>query len=147
MKKTSIPVILLFLVFAFACPIRAQSNVNIDVKTVLASKGKKHVDPGLRNLIRELESVLNYSSYKLISQDTINTRMSKKGTAMLPGGRMLQITPQSIKGKRIELKLEMLNRKRLDFQTVIQLRNRSSVTVGGPAHKGGKLLFNIRCSF
>ncbi len=145
--KRAAPVIVLLLIIGFTCPLWAQTMISVDVKTVLASKGKKYIDPKLKGLIRELESVLNYSSYKLISQDTISTSMNKRGTAVLPGQHVLQITPGSIKGKRVELKLAILKNNRLDFQTVIQLRNRSSVTVGGPVHKGGKLLFNISCSF
>ncbi len=77
----------------------------------------------------------------------MSKRMGETGTITLPGSRVLKITPMETKGKRVKLKLVILNKGRKDFQTVIQLLNRSSLTVGGPQHQGGYLLFNIACSF
>ena len=125
----------------------AQPPIRIDVKTVLASKGKNYVDPRLSRMVGELKSVFNYSSYELLSENSMRKKMGETGTISLPGRRVLQITPMEIGGKRVKLKLVILNKKRQDFQTVIQLLNRSSLTVGGPQHQGGYLLFNIACSF
>ncbi len=130
-----------------AAPVRSESKINIVVKTVLASQDSKFADPRLSALISELESVFRYSSYRLLSQDTMSLGMGKSGTASLPEGRMLKITPIRIQGNRVELQLAISQKNRQIFQTVIQLLNRGTITVGGPKYRGGYLLFNISNSF
>ncbi|OQY58602.1 MAG: hypothetical protein B6245_10960 [Desulfobacteraceae bacterium 4572_88] len=131
----------------FSGPVRAKQKISIVVRTVLASQEGQFTDPELSGLIRELQSVFKYSSYRLLSQDRMNLGMEKMGTASLPGGRLLKITPTGIRGNRAELRLEIFKKNRQIFQTVIQLLNKGSITVGGPQHKGGYLLFNISNSF
>jgi hypothetical protein len=73
--------------------------------------------------------------------------MNQKGTASLPGERALHITPIRIEGNRITLQLEITKKGRQTFQTVIKLLNNGSITVGGPRHQKGYLLFNVSSTF
>ena len=136
-----------FAIFLINSQIKADSIVQIDVKTILASNEGRDIDPRLRGLVRELKSVFRYSSYQLLSQDRANLRMNRSERISLPGGRMMSITLKGLSGRRATLRLEIYKRKEQIFQTVIQLRNQSSVTVGGPEYRGGYLLFNIYNSF
>ena len=137
----------IFPVFLLNSQIKADSIVRIDVKTILASNDGRDIDPRLKGLVRELKSVFRYSSYQLLSQDRANLRMNRSERISLPGGRMMSITLKGLSGRRATLRLEIYKRKEQIFQTVIQLRNQSSVTVGGPEYRGGYLLFNIYNSF
>jgi len=121
--------------------------IDIRVKTILASQEGGGADPGLRSLTKDLQSVLRYSSYKVLGQNSLSLKLNEPGTVSLPGGRVLHITPQAISDGRATLKLEIYSGNRQTFQTVIKLRNNSSLTVGGPKHRGGSLLFNIYNSF
>jgi hypothetical protein len=135
------------IVLCAALSARAQDNINIVVKTVLASQGEEYIDPGLKDLAKELQSVFRYSSYRLLGQDKMSLSKGQTGTSSLPGDRSLKITPLSTKGDRVTLKLEIIKGGRQIFQTEARLKNRSSITVGGPKYKGGYLLFNIFGSF
>ncbi len=55
----------------------AGPKINIVVRTVLASQDAKFADPRLSDLIRELESVFKYSSYRLLSQNNMTVGMKK----------------------------------------------------------------------
>jgi hypothetical protein len=125
----------------------ATSTVTIDVMTVLASNESDHIDPALAELARELQSVFRYSSYDLIGRNTMRIAMGKSQSASLPGGRQLTINPTRIRGNHLEMKLSIFKGKKSVFQTVIELRNNSSITVGGPRYKKGYLLFNLSTSF
>jgi len=125
----------------------ADSTVRIDVKTILASNEKGDTDPRLKDLVRELQSVFRYSSYQLLGRDRLNLHMNRSEIISLPGRRSMSITLKGISGRRATLQLEIYKGNSQIFQTVIQLRNQSSVTVGGPEYKGGYLLFNIYNSF
>lgn len=146
-KKRIILLLLAVLTGGLTEPVRSEPKINIVIKTVLASQGDKFADPRLSDLIRELESVFKYSSYRLLSRNSMNLRMKETGTASLPDDRVLKITLLQIKGNRASLRLEISKKDRQIFQTVVQLLNKGAITVGGPKYKGGYLLFNISNSF
>ena len=56
---------LLFLISASG-PCWAQPTISIEVKTILASQEGGGVDPRLGSLIKDLQSVFRYSSYKVL---------------------------------------------------------------------------------
>jgi len=146
-KKRILPILL---VIGMGLPLvcfGAGPRVAIVVKTVLASNGSKFLDPRLSTLIKELQTVFRYTSYRLLSENPINLGIKETGTVALEGNRSLKITPLRIKGSRVELRLVILKKRKQIFQTVIQLLNNSSIIVGGPTYKDGYLLFNISSSF
>ena len=128
-------------------PAFAASNINIAVRTILASQNSQHIDPRLKNLVGELRSVFRYTSYRLLGENRVRLRMNQTGTISLPGNRILKTTPTRIRGNRAELHLIIVKGNRQIFQTTIQLLNRGSITLGGPKHKKGILLLNIFNSF
>ncbi len=146
-KKFLKPLLLAVLITSLSTPLWAGPKINIVVKTVLASQDAEYTDPRLSSLIRELKSVFRYSSYRLLSQDSMNPSIGETDSVSLPGNRVLRVTPVGIKGNRVEFRLEILKNRQQIFQTVFKLLNRSSITVGGPKHKKGYLLFNISGSF
>jgi hypothetical protein len=140
--------ICLFCGFCFASSASAGSRIQIGVKTILASNGKRFVDPSLSPpLIKELTSVFRYTSYRLISGSRMNLQVGQTGRARLAGKRTLQVTPMGIRGNRAQLRLEIYKHKRRIFQTEIRLRNHDSIIVGGPRHKNGVLLFKVSNRF
>lgn len=149
MKTRKIPSIclILFLALLFSSPGRTESVVQIQVKTILASKEAGTTDSRLKDLARELQSVFRYSSYQLLGRTSLNLTTNRPGRVSLPEGRTMTIIPKGSKGGRVTLELEILKNNSQIFQTVIRLRNKSSVTIGGPEYRGGNLLFNIFASF
>ncbi len=148
--KTERRVILFFLLFstlgAFS-QVWAGRPIHINIKTLLASQNAGPSSPRIKGLAQEYRSVLRYSSYKLLSQNRLNLNLNESGRVSLPGNRIMIITPKGIAGNRASLKLEIYKKKRKIFQTMVRLRNKSSITVGGPKYRGGNLLFNIFNSF
>jgi len=148
MKKI---LLLLLTVTLFAWPTgliwAGEPVVKIVVKTVLASQDSASVDPRISVLTRKLQSVFRYSSYRLISEESTHLRIGETGTVSLPGDRMLKVTPVRIIANRAELQLLIFKKERQIIKTRIQVLNHSSITVGGPEHKGGFLLFDIFNSF
>ena len=149
MKKQRLVLALLILttILCFSPYVWAASSVKIDVKTILASQENDFIDSKLTGLTRDLQSVFKYSSYRLLGQNRISLNGSKSEKVSLPGDRNMEIILKGISGNRATLDLAISSGNRQVFQTVIQLLNRKSVTVGGPQHQGGYLLFNISISF
>ncbi len=147
LKGMAIIVMTAFLLAVQAVPVHSGKGMNVVVKTILASHGEKFVDPGISDLIKELQSVFGYSSYRLLGNKEMKLRIGERGEVILPGKRLLKILPTKVTRGRVELKLVIIKEKKVIFQTVIKLKNNSSITVGGPKHQGGVLLFNILSSF
>ncbi|MFH1629111.1 MAG: hypothetical protein ABIE47_10365 [Pseudomonadota bacterium] len=147
-KKTLLLLLIATLLTAPVGQVRAdEPAVKIVVKTVLASQDATPADPRISALTQKLQSVFRYSSYRLISEDNMQLRIGETGTVSLPGDRMLKITPLRVTGNRAELQLLIFKNERQIIKTRIQVLNHGSITVGGPEHKGGFLLFDIFNSF
>ncbi len=121
--------------------------LNVTVKTVLASSDGNYMDPQLSRLTDELKSVFRYTSYRLLAQDRLKLQLNQTGATGLPGQRRLNITPLAIEGQRVRMRLVLMRQGRAVFNTDILLRNRGSITVGGPRYENGYLLFNVSSFF
>ncbi|MFC1532059.1 hypothetical protein ACFL7M_01655 [Thermodesulfobacteriota bacterium] len=143
--------ILLFLILlsilTSASQSRSEDIIRIDVRTILASQEKGSIDPRLKDLTKELQSVFRYSSYRLLRQDRLNFNQKKSGKVSLPDNRVMNIISKGVSRNRVTLELEIYKTNSQIFQTVIHLRNNSSITIGGPKYEGGNLLFIIFTSF
>ncbi|MBN2417861.1 MAG: hypothetical protein JXL81_00615 [Deltaproteobacteria bacterium] len=127
--------------------IMAGPDINITVKTISASRKGNSVDPGLKDLVQELQSVFRYSSYEFLGQKDLKLSSNKNGVVPLPEQRVMNISVKGIEGDRVVLEIEILKNNNRIFQTVIKLSNKKSLTIGGPEYKGGNLLFNIFAAF
>jgi hypothetical protein len=123
--------------------VMAQENCRFSVDTILAARHDTVVDPQLKRHIGELQSMFNYTSYRLLSSESLHLRVGQSGMVSLPGDRSLKITPHKIHGNRAEIALQMMKHKRTVFETRIQLLNRGSLFVGGPNYQNGNLIFKI----
>lgn len=144
MIKTS-KALVLFFVAMFLLPglTLAANTIRTGVRVIHASSGPLHVDPELRDIGPELRSVFKYTSYRLIKETSMDLLPGTRGRVVLPQGRILQVLPLDLKGGRIKYHIEILNHGSQVFGTEVLLRNRSSITIGGPSFKNGYLLFNI----
>ena len=135
--------LLAIIVCTFPATGLAKEQFRISVDTILASRQGQGVDPQLKRHVGELQAMFNYTSYRLLSNERLSLKKGQSGTVSLPGGRRLKITPQRIRGKRAEIALQMMKKKRTVFQTQVQLLNHASLFVGGPKYKNGNLIFKI----
>jgi hypothetical protein len=125
----------------------AEQSFRISVDAILAARNNSGVDPQLKRHIGELQSLFNFTSYRLLSSENLNLRAGQPGIVFLPGDRQLKITPHKISASRADLSLQMLKNKRTVFQTQIQLLNRGSLFVGGPNYQNGNLIFKISSAY
>jgi hypothetical protein len=125
----------------------AKESCRISVETILAARNDTVVDPQLKQHIGELQSMFNYTSYRLLGSERLNLSAGQSGMVTLPGNRRLKITPNKIRGSRADIALQMMKQNRTVFQTQIQLLNRGSLFVGGPKYENGNLIFKISSSY
>ena len=126
---------------------QAQESCRISVDTILAARNDSVVDPQLKQHIGELQSMFNYTSYRLIGSESLNLSVGQSGMVSLPGDRQLKITPHKFHDNRADIALQMIKQKRTVFETQIQLLNRGSLFVGGPNYQNGNLIFKISSAY
>ena len=124
-------------------PAFCKDYVLTNIKVIHASTGKNYLDPSLKQIIPELESIFRYTSYKLLKTQSLNQRLNREDKINLPGKRSLVITPLDSDKKKIRYQINILKNQHSVFHTVILLKNNRSITIGGPKFKNGNLLFNI----
>ena len=128
------------------CPAQnafAQNQVITHVKVIQASTQSRSVDPALRRIVPELEKVFRYTGYTLLQDKTLSLAFDQQGRILLPDSRTLVLTPTRSQGDRIQYDIQILNRKEAVFQTRVLLKNKRSMTIGGPRSGHGVLLFHI----
>ncbi|MCF6246421.1 MAG: hypothetical protein L3J69_03570 [Desulfobacula sp.] len=129
--------------FLFVQSAAANDKVLTHVKVIHASTASHHIDPGLKNISSELQSVFKYTSYRLLKKKSMSLGFNQKGRVDLPGKRTLTVEPLNIDGNRIRYQINIRKNKKKIFQTKVLLKNNRSITIGGPQFKKGVLIFNI----
>ena len=125
----------------------AAESCRVSVDTILAARDDSRIDPQLKTDISELQSMFNYTSYRLLGRKSLNLGIGQSGTLSLPGDHSLRITPKQIRGSRADIALEMMKNQQTVFQTRVQLLNRGNLFVGGPDFLTGNLIFKISSAY
>lgn len=123
--------------------LRAQEGCRIRVESILAARQDAFVDPQLAHHIDELQSIFNFTSYRLLSSDHVDLSIGRSQTLTLPGSFRLTITLRNTYGNRADIALQMMQAQRMVFHTRIQLLNRGSLFIGGPDYRAGHLIIKI----
>ena len=119
------------------------AEINIGIKTILASNDRQYEDPQLRGIITELKTVFRFTSYRLLKQNRLALSQGQTGRVNLPGNRILSVTPTGSRGNRTQMGLRINKKQRQIFETQIELLKGGTLTVGGPRYENGYLLLNI----
>ncbi len=75
---------LIFALCFVSVPAFGKGQVMTRVKVIHASTGQNYLDPGLRDIISELETVFKYTSYKLLKEKNLNQSFNRQGRVNLP---------------------------------------------------------------
>lgn len=128
----------------FPYPLLAQTVYSTQIKVISAATGSSHIDPGIKRLVNEIESVFKYTDYRLLKNQQMKLREKQTGRTGLPGNRTLLVTPVNMDSNRITYQIRIEKNQTSVFQTRVLLKNHNSITIGGPQYKKGVLLLNIK---
>jgi hypothetical protein len=141
-RPTAIAFIGLLLIaqIAVASP---HGQVAIDVGVVVASHDGPTMDPELSSIRNQLQSMFNYSSYRMIDRLKRTLSVDETGEFGLPGGRSMRVTPVPAKGNKVRLAVQILEGERNLLSTTLGLSRGGMVIVGGPPYRKGVLILII----
>jgi hypothetical protein len=113
-RRSSIPLLLVLLAGSFAATVgqaKAQCNgaaLRIHVQSVEAGEAQPWVDPRLGSDTRgRLRMLFDYTSYRLVRTEEVDTPCGQPVIFELPGGHVLHVRPMAIHGNRIAVDLAM----------------------------------------
>jgi len=118
-------------------------RVAIDVGVVVASHDGPTMDPELSSIRNELQSMFNYSSYRMIDRLKRTLSVDETGEFGLPGGRSMRVTPVPAKGNKVRLAVQIMEGDRNLVSTTLGMSRGGMVIVGGPSYRKGVLILII----
>jgi len=138
----TVPFLLLLLLLA-AVPSEAAETVAVDVGAVYASNEGASIDPALGTIRGKLQSMFNYTSYRMLDRKRRSLSVGETGEFELPGRRTLRATPLPAQGDKVRLSIRISDGPRNLLTTTLGLRRGGMVLVGGPSHQSGVLILLI----
>ena len=119
------------------------ARVAIDVGVVVASHDGPTMDPELSSIRNELQSMFNYSSYRMVDRLKRTLSVGETGDFGLPGDRSMRVTPVPAKGNKVRLAVQVMEGGRNLLTTTLGLSRGGMVIVGGPPYQKGVLILII----
>jgi hypothetical protein len=135
--------ILLLLLLPAAGPSEAADTVTVDVGAVYASNEGTSIDPALGTIRGKLQSMFNYTSYRMLDRKRRSLSVGETGEFELPGQRTMRATLLPAQGDKVRLSIRISEGPRNLLTTTLGLRRGGMVLVGGPSHKAGVLILLI----
>lgn len=121
----------------------AQERVALEVGTVLATNASTHIDAQLASVRGQLERLFQYTSYRLVKQETSDVSCGKPASFEIPGGRHLQVMAKDTRGGRVSLNVALMKDRHVLMRTDLTLGKRGTIMVGGPRYENGVLIIWI----
>jgi hypothetical protein len=87
--------------------------------------------------------LFSYRTYRRILHQEKSTECGKMAAFNLPGGRILQVSPNAVDGDMIEMAISLFDGARPMLTSDLKLRNRGNLIVGGPHYQQGMLIISI----
>ena len=124
----------------------AFSGLQVNVEVIKADRSSS-VDPQLKELVKELTPVLNYSGFTLLKKTVIGLDLTEKGEVLLSSGRLLELQLLGFEDSQARLLVKIVEKGQETFRTILLLVDKGSVLIGGPPQEGGVLLLRIGGEF
>ena len=132
----------MFCVVSFAS-FAVGEEVGVGIRVILASHQTKGIDARLQDIQKNLGTLFNYSSYRLLQERSF--LLSKGQTDQLPlaDNKELHIQLIQEQGGTAEIAVEILRGRRGIFKTTAKLKRGGTLLIGGPKHEDGVLILAI----
>ena len=117
--------------------------VAVDVGVVVASHEGPTMDPALASIRNQLQSMFNYSSYRMVDRLKRTLSVGETGDFGLPGDRSMRVTPVPAKGNKVRLAVQIMEGDRNLVSTTLGMSRGGMVIVGGPSYRKGVLILII----
>jgi len=147
MKKT-FPILLFILVLLFlGVPPLIYAQVQTRLRIFEASNVGTAIDSSLRDMSDQFKSLLSFSSYRLLKEETVVLRPAQPALIPLHAGRSMELllTGQNRNVAEVRVKIKREQTDVLD--TKVRLSPGRTVSIGGPKHGQGVIIITLSAQF
>jgi Flp pilus assembly secretin CpaC len=142
-RRTLVPFIALFL-FISVSSIWAAQTVQLEWRIITASHKKGSVDPRLKDIYRDLGTIFNYNSYRLINMNQIKLSQNQSTSIPLSKNKICTIKLTNVSPKWVNVRIDITKGNQSIFGTTARLMNGRMLLIGGPSNRGEALIFSLR---
>ena len=147
MKRTVFLLTAFFFFSFFSIP-TASAQVQVRIRVILASNVGQTIDPSLNDVHKELGSLFNFTSYRLLRDEPMN--LVSNQTVTVQGrrpGRFMEVTLVGLRRDNAQLRIRVI-REGVDLlNTQVRLFPGRTVLIGGPRYGEGVVIFAVSSRF
>lgn len=141
--KFLIPLIIFLILIDSPC----FSEVSTRLRVIQASNIGSMVDASLRDIHSQLGTLFNFTSYRLLRDNTLNLSPHKSAIIPIDQGRSIEITLMEKGRNTVNLRVRIIGGKADILNTLIRLSSGRTVIIGGPRHGEGVAILAISANF
>ena len=146
-KRAYFIIIALVLVLALLFVSTALGQVQTRLRIIEASNVGKSIDPALRDVHDQLGSLFNFTSYRLLRDESVSLSPNRPSQINAHQGVSLEITLTKQQKKKAEYQIRILRQGSEILDTKVRLSPGQTVLIGGPKHGQGSIILAISASF
>ena len=143
MKKSLSWFFFSMLCVVFFASFAAGKEVGVEIRVILASHQAKGIDARLQDIQKNLGTLFNYSSYRLLQERSFLLSKGQIDQLPLADNKELYIQLIQEQGGIAEIGVEILRAGRGIFKTTAKLKKGGTLLIGGPKHEDGVLILAI----
>jgi len=146
-KRANFIIVTFVLVLAPLFVSTALGQVQTRVRIIEASNVGSSIDPALRDVHDELGSLFNFTSYKLLRDESLSLTPNRPSEINAHQGVSLEITLTNQQKKKAVYQIRILRQGSEILDTKVRLSPGKTVLIGGPKHGQGSIILAISARF
>ena len=146
-KRTYFIIAAFVLVLAPLWVSTALGQVQTRLRIIEASNVGSSIDPALRDVHDELGSLFNFTSYKLIRDESLSLTPNRPSEINAHEGVSLEITLTKQQKKKAVYQIRILRKGSEILDTKVRLSPGKTALIGGPKHGQGTIILAISARF
>ena len=119
------------------------AEVGVGIRVILASHQEEGIDARLEDIQKNLGTLFNYSSYRLLQERSFLLSEGQMDQLPLADDKELHIQLLQEQGGTAEIAVEILRGGKNIFKTTAKLKKGGTLLVGGPKNEDGVLILAI----
>ena len=136
--------VLILFVFLMDSHLMAAPTVQVEWRVISASHREGAVDPRLKDIYRDLGTIFNYGSYRLVAMNRVALSSNKEVSVPLTGDEAFVIRITEITPRWVHAQIHLLKNGHSIFGTSVQMMKARTLFIGGPTDHGKALIFSLR---
>lgn len=144
-KRAYLLILVVFLLLLSASMAFPQAETRIRI--IAASNVGSAIDPSLRDVHDQLGSLFNFTSYRLLRDETLSLSLGRTLEIPLHKERSMEITLMSQRRDMAEIKVRIKREGTDILNTQVRLSPGRTVLIGGPKHREGVIILALSARF